>query len=460
MISFRDSSSRFLILERDAETVDALREILAQGGIEVDHASSADEAFALHARNAYRIILGRGAQSIELCRRIREIPGPYAFFLLLTKKADRKGHEEAELAGVDDFLSLPLDADEIGARLRVAKRLLASEDRGAERQREGARTEQSAQELAECLRLSSRRFEDLFSGLPVACFTFDTEGRVHEWNRAAEESFGIAAFDTLMRPVWDVFAHSHGAWSSKKCVQIFEDSSHTEFDWTHEVEGFSRDFTCRIIVLKGRSGKPVGAICAHVDVTTHKRAEQILSTEKTKLEIANARLKDLASRDGLTGLWNRRSFLSDLDAAIHTYRTTGSPFSLVLLDIDDFKAYNDTYGHPAGDEVLRRFARILRTMARSTENPARYGGEEFAIVLHGTEAPKGMLAAERFRKAVEEGDWVERGVTCSLGVASVVTNGTTAEELISAADLALYASKQQGRNRCSHAIEAFEKIAA
>lgn len=460
MTSFTDTPYRFLILDQDLEAAAALHTILAREGMVADHAASADDALAQHASQAFRVVFGSGVEGLEACRRFREIEGPYVCFLLLAGKEDRKLRDAAETAGVDDFVSLPLDEEEIHDRLRIAKRLLASEDRAAEREAEEAKAAQSAQELTECLRLASRRFEDLFSGLPVACFTFDTEGGVHEWNRAAEEAFGIAAFDTLMRPVWDVLSESDGAWSPERCRKLFDGSGHEEFDWTFHQGGFSRDFACRIIVLRGRTGNAVGAICANVDVTTHKRAEMFLSTEKTKLEEANARLRDLAARDGLTGLWNRRSFLSDLDSAIATYRATGKPFSLVLLDIDDFKAYNDTYGHPAGDEVLRRFARVLRTVARSTENPARYGGEEFAIVLHGTEGPKGLLAAERFRKAVEEADWIERSVTCSLGVASIGMNGLTAEELIAAADTALYVSKDLGRNRSSHAEARSEKMAA
>lgn len=306
----------------------------------------------------------------------------------------------------------------------------------------------------ESLHLAMRRFEDLFSGLPVACFTFDQAGSVQEWNQAAEESFGIAGFDALMRPVWEVFEDTD--WTEERCSGVFSGDACTEFDWSYR----GREFAGRIIALAGRCGKPVGAVCANVDVTAHRRIERMLTDEKRQLAEANARLHDLASKDGLTNLWNRRALMQEIERGLAEYGRSGKPFSLVLLDIDRFKQYNDSFGHPAGDEVLRRFGRILRRSARSYEQPARYGGEEFALVLHNANEEKSLLAAERFRQAVEDGDWLERLVTCSLGVATVGGDGATADDLISSADAALYASKAGGRNRTTHARDLPRRKAA
>lgn len=458
------SPSRILLVEDDPiSAIVALRSLEAMG-IEAELVESAEEALERHAKEPYRIVISDwimpGMDGIELCRRLRSSDGPYVYFLLCSAREDRAKRLEAYDAGVDDFLSKPLDRDELRARLQVAQRIIAAEDRVANQFEEQERNAQHTAELNETLKLASRRFEDLFNGLPVACFTFDASGNVYEWNRAAEESFGIPAFDTLMRPVWDVLSDSAGAWSEEACRAVFAGRRSEEFDWTHSRLESPRHFACRIIALRGRGGQVMGAVCANVDVTARKRAQFTLTTEKASLEDANARLHDLASKDGLTGLWNRRSFLTDLESAMAEYARVGKQFSLVLLDIDKFKTYNDTYGHPAGDEVLRRFAAVLRTSARSYENPARYGGEEFAIVLHGTGAAKGLAAAERFRKEVEEADWIERPVTCSLGVATVGENGVTAEALIAAADTALYSSKQHGRNRCTHAAGLPIKVAA
>ena len=423
-------------------------------GIEADHASSAEEALERHAANPYRVVIAdltaEGLDDADLCRRLRAVGGRYVYVLLLGGCESRAMRPNPYDAGADDFLDKPLDATEVRARLKAARRVLAAEDRLAEKLSADDLSAWESNEMAESLKIASRRFEDLFNGLPVACFTFDAEGRIHEWNRAAEEAFGVAAFDALVRPVWEVL-EGGGVWTPLRCTAAMAEGGHEEFEWTYDLDGDPREFTCRLIALRGREGRNVGAVCANVDVTAHKRAERLLAQEKANLEIANARLHELASRDGLTALWNRRSFIGDLEGALAEHRRTGKVFSLVLLDIDRFKVYNDTYGHPAGDEVLRRFARVLRTTARSYENPARYGGEEFAIVLHDTGAAKGLAAAERFRRAVEEADWIERDVTCSLGVATVGIDGVSVEALIAAADAALYASKEGGRNRCTHA---------
>ena len=448
---------RILVVEDDPLCIPLARRALATLGIEVDVVHSAEEALARHAANRYRVVISDlilgGIDGIELCRRLRAQEGPYVYFLLCSAHEDKAKRMAAYDAGVDDFLGKPLDAMEIRARLNVARRIVLSEEHLSEKLVGEETLARETGEMAESLKIASLRFEDLFNGLPVACFTFDREGCVHEWNRAAEEAFGVPAFDALTSPVWEVLEAGGGVWTPARCADVMEEGGHDEFEWTYDRSGDPREFACRVIALRGREGKNVGAVCANVDVTAHKRAERLLAQEKANLELANARLHELASRDALTALWNRRSFLGDLEGALAEYRRCGKTFSLVLLDIDRFKSYNDTFGHPAGDEVLRRFARVLRIAARSYENPARYGGEEFAIVLHDTGAEKGLAAAERFRRAVENADWIEREVTCSLGVATVGLDGTTVESLIAAADAALYASKDAGRNRCTHATD-------
>ena len=445
---------RILLVEDDPLCIPLARRALAALGIVADVVHDVEEALARHAECQYRIVisdlvLGK-IDGIELCRRLRAQDGPYVYFLLCSAHEDKTKRMGAYDVGVDDFLGKPLDAMELRARLTVARRILAAEDRLRGKLVGEESLVRETGKMAESLKIASLRFEDLFNGLPMACFTFDVDGCVHEWNRAAEETFGIPAFDALVRPIWEVLETGGDAWTPERCAAVLSGGGHEEFEWTNDQNGEQRDFTCRIIALRGRLGKNVGAVCANVDVTAHKRTERLLAAEKANLENANAQLHELASRDGLTTLSNRRSFMNDLEGAFAEHRRTGKIFSLVLLDIDRFKSYNDTFGHPAGDEVLRRFARVLRTTARSYENPARYGGEEFAIVLHDTGAEKGLAAAERFRRAVEEADWIERPLTCSLGVSTVGEDGTTPESLIAAADAALYASKGAGRNRCTH----------
>jgi len=185
---------------------------------------------------------------------------------------------------------------------------------------------------------------------------------------------------------------------------------------------------------------------------------------QSKLETAEGRLKEQAveieahiSRsltDPLTGLPNRREFNERLEERMSAWNRRREVFSLLMLDVDHFKAMNDKYGHPAGDQVLRTIARTLRTAVRREDAVARYGGEEFAILLPNSTLEQAALVAEKVREAVSrvvvEHNCEKIAVTASGGLA-VIGPGDTVESLIQRADAALYAAKASGRNRtCTH----------
>jgi diguanylate cyclase (GGDEF)-like protein len=175
-------------------------------------------------------------------------------------------------------------------------------------------------------------------------------------------------------------------------------------------------------------------------------ARRILAMQE-ELERKNARLAELATVDALTGLRNRRHFRDSLADAFSFAARSGGPLSMVMLDLDDFKSYNDSFGHPAGDDLLCTLAELLRSVGREQDVVARYGGEEFAILLPGTDADGGLAFAERLRAAVEGYPWPLRPVTASLGVATAGAADAGPEALVARADQALYRSKQRGRNR-------------
>jgi diguanylate cyclase (GGDEF)-like protein len=118
--------------------------------------------------------------------------------------------------------------------------------------------------------------------------------------------------------------------------------------------------------------------------------------------------------------------------------------------VDKFKEYNDSFRHPAGDEVLQTVGRLLRQRDRTTDFVARYGGEEFALVLPNTDAEGAIVVAEHLRAIIESATWSQRNVTASLGAATLSPETDTHSALISAADRALYTSKEKGRNRVTH----------
>jgi diguanylate cyclase (GGDEF)-like protein len=160
------------------------------------------------------------------------------------------------------------------------------------------------------------------------------------------------------------------------------------------------------------------------------------------------RLRAEADQDYLTGLANRRRFRKALGQEVERWRRYQLPCALLLLDIDHMKRVNDTYGHPAGDRVIRFIADVLAELSRDNDTAARLGGEEFALLLAGAAADKACAAAERVRLAVAERPLPEVGrVTVSVGVASCPSNARTERELFAASDAALYSAKRAGRNR-------------
>ena len=179
--------------------------------------------------------------------------------------------------------------------------------------------------------------------------------------------------------------------------------------------------------------------------------------EQAAVSIENVGLHETVERqavtDELTGLFNRRRFQEAMATEVERSKRFGQPVGLVLLDLDDFKTVNDTYGHQQGDLVLREVARVLRETSREIDEPARYGGEELAVVLPGTDLEGAYNLAERVRAGIEElalplldGEGT-LGVTASFGVATLPGSADDMRELVAAADEALYRAKRAGKNR-------------
>ena len=175
-------------------------------------------------------------------------------------------------------------------------------------------------------------------------------------------------------------------------------------------------------------------------------AERILKVHE-QLGRQNEKLAELATVDELTGTKNRRRFREDLELLFGQADRLAAPLSLIMLDLDFFKQYNDSFGHRAGDEVLRVTGLILRTVVRGHDVVARYGGEEFVVLLPATDATAALDVAERLRSAIACQAWSHRKVTASLGVATAGPATADAAALVEEADQALYQSKSAGRNQ-------------
>lgn len=235
-------------------------------------------------------------------------------------------------------------------------------------------------------------------------------------------------------------------------------SSHPKFN---PAEGVDDDATSLICVpFKGR-GQVIGVINAYRlggEVFDEPSYELLIAAaSQIGIALENARLfeetRTLAITDGMTSLYNYRYFTERLGEEFERARRYKRDFSLIMIDIDFFKRYNDTHGHPKGDRLLKDFSGILKMIMRNSDITARYGGEEFVVILPETSKDTAVKAAEKIRKEVEsedfEGGETQPGgrVTISLGVASYSEGLRSADDLVKSADDALYRAKEQGRNR-------------
>lgn len=172
-----------------------------------------------------------------------------------------------------------------------------------------------------------------------------------------------------------------------------------------------------------------------------------------RLREGREELERLSVTDGMTGLTNHRSLMQRLSEETMRSMRNKRPFAVIMTDVDHFKSFNDTFGHPAGDEVLKRVATILKESTRTVDCVARYGGEEFAVLLPDTDIKGAIEVAERIRSRVAAEQFPERAVTVSVGVAEFPSDADQAEKIIDVADAALYQAKHSGRNRVVRATK-------
>jgi len=226
--------------------------------------------------------------------------------------------------------------------------------------------------------------------------------------------------------------------------------------WEDEKESLHNSHLELLCPLKSH-GKLVGILGL-----SKKRSSHLFNQEDIELVISvanqagviveNAQLYSQAMTwaitDGLTRLYNHRHMHECLDREIARGTRFGTSFSVIMIDIDFFKRYNDTYGHLAGDDILANIGKSIQISIRAIDIPCRYGGEEFAIILPETTTEGAYVVAERIREKIEQKSFRGRAsVTASLGIASWPTDGVTKEQILASADKALYTAKETGRNR-------------
>ena len=199
---------------------------------------------------------------------------------------------------------------------------------------------------------------------------------------------------------------------------------------------------CRGIVIRDEQGKPIRMLGAHNDITALKELE--------------SQLKQMVFSDALTGLANRRALDEHFEWSIRSAKRNNEFLSLAVIDIDDFKHINDSFGHQTGDSVLTAVGEAIRQVCRENDFAARFGGEEFVVLMHGANTDESTMIGERIREKINSLDLVDKHITVSIGVSTLhpslqQSSKKLMERIFSIADKALYLAKNSGKNRVIHA---------
>lgn len=303
-----------------------------------------------------------------------------------------------------------------------------------------------AEQAKERLVASEARFKTFMDSAPFMGYLKDSEGRFLFYNRALCDHFRISPTDWIGRTDHDTspptlaetYRRTDLAVLASGTLQVVEEATQPP----HSASTFWRSykFPCKdgnTTLLGGFS----------IELTQEIQRNRELSAYQQELEQANARLHKLATTDALTGLPNRRAFDDRLTAEFAGARRSQRPLSVILLDVDNFKQHNDRFGHDAGDDTLRHFARLLRQDARSHDLVARYGGEEFIFLLPDTTEFQANELADRILQLIRSTPWPLEPITASAGIACLAPTTPTETHIVTLADEALYVAKRSGKDR-------------
>lgn len=470
----------YLILVCDDEEAirGLLGEAIAGWGFQVATAPSGEAGLAyIQAGNIPHIVVTDirmpGMSGMDLSAHIKKMSSEIEV-IIMTSHGTFETAVQAMRLGVYDYLSKPFDSiDDVRAVLEhVCERIYLryyTEYLMQELQHKNQEVESLAQmatelsqtlEIAKTIEVGCRGLSRGFGGGPAVFFQYNpVQKTLVATARWPEDVFArtLPQLGVPAESAADVPKIS--AWLENLSTdQAFQALIQQADQLTpEEARGPSPDQPWRIISLVTR-GLPRGAFV--VKPTEWKEAESPAVLERYRQTIAtsfetavlHARVIETAIRDGMTGLFNVRHFKERFNTEIQRGLRLRHPLSLLFFDVDHFKKYNDTHGHPAGDEVLRRVADLMRKNFRTTDILARYGGEEFVVLMPDTAFVDALEKAERFRVALEEYPFENEHtqplgkVTVSIGVSEYPSIGSSVETVIKAADDALYEAKKKSRN--------------
>lgn len=411
-----------LVVDDDATNRDMLVRRLTNQGHTVYQAEDGEEAtntlrstapdvvlldMIMPRKNGYQVL-----REIKANDSLKHVP-----VIMISALDEIEGIAKCIEAGAEDYLPKPCNPVFLKARIDAAL--------------EKKRLRDQEQIFLEKLQVSELNFRSLLEDNPDPMLVFSEDGNALFLNPSARRLFPDAS--TSPAPI--LFQGPIEPASAKEIAITRNDEEGLIFE---------------LRTSNTLWGEKDAVLAALRDITQRKKDEKKIREQQVILEDVNRKLEQLATLDGLTKLKNHRVFQEKIREEFQKAVRYKMPLSLILMDVDDFKGYNDRFGHPAGDEVLKGISKILRGMVRETDLAARYGGEEFAVIMPYTEGREALLLSHRLLEAIRIHSWPHRSITASLGVSSYAPNIEDASVLIKQADIALYESKHSGRDRATH----------
>jgi diguanylate cyclase (GGDEF)-like protein/PAS domain S-box-containing protein len=297
------------------------------------------------------------------------------------------------------------------------------------------------------LQASEELFRAFMNASPFLSYIKDAAGRLLFYNRSFAQRFGVSEYAWLGRTDEQLWSRNLTKSVRTHDLEVMAGGQIVETEeHIRGADGAISSLRSFKFPCHDSAGNILLAGVA-VDVSEEVAHKAELERYHRELEEANDQLRRLAVTDELTGLRNRRAFEERLVMEFSMARRRKRQLSVLLIDVDDFKAINDQWGHAAGDEVLRRLGMILRTTVRLPDLPARYGGEEFVVLLPESGEESAMGLARRVMQRIAAEEWENGPVTISMGMSSMNESLMNGYQLVELADEALYAAKRAGKNR-------------
>lgn len=437
---------------------------------------------------------------VSATRRVRNLNlQSYLPIIMLTAKKEVRDIVTALEAGADDYITKPFEFEELMARIKNMLRLKKLQDRLVHKSEELNEANQQISRLNHVLMKTNKQlqhklhdFHNLFE------MSYRLMGQLKFRNLAKQSLANIltrfsAKSTTLMlvnkddNDVFDAVAFNGFRNSSSGGLRIYRHDKLFHYlelvkkafriqdvpDEFQEVLPKMKSLDIEVVCPLFHSEEIIGLLCLGASINDHPYTDDNLETlgifaNMLAVAVNNSQsyehIKALSYTDGMTGLHNYRFFRLRMKEEISRARREGSQVSFLIMDVDFFKNYNDTLGHPAGDEVLRKVSSILQKSVRDNDIVARYGGEEFAVILTGAEKEGARSLAERIRRKVEDTEFYKEDIqpqgklTISIGLAAFPDDAVTEDELILKADRALYHAKKTGRNKVVDTKEISETL--